>query len=138
MPEDKKQPGREQQEVTAETTAENATAYSLDGEKGLQAAEGKRLEEIYSKWMEGSGPEAEIVISSRIRLARNINGLPFPPLASDEQRKKVLAVIKRILKEQEENFSGMQLISINDLTPVYRQVLVEKHLISPSNNFIVI
>ena len=33
---------------------------------------------IASKWMEGTGPEPEVVISSRVRLARNLKDLPFP------------------------------------------------------------
>ncbi len=90
-----------------------------------------KIASIISKWMEGSGDEAEIVISSRIRLARNISGFPFPPLASDEQREKILSVGKRVLEEQKEQFSDMQLLDMSSLSPVYRQVLVEKHLISP-------
>jgi protein arginine kinase len=97
---------------------------------GDQSASGK-IKQITSKWMEGSGPEAEIVISSRIRLARNISGSPFPPLASDEQREKVLCIGKRVLQEQKDQFSGMNLLDMSNLSAVYRQVLVEKHLISP-------
>lgn len=108
---------------------------SADREASLPAAtdqdQEQKLEELTSKWMEGSGPEAEIVISSRVRLARNISGFPFPPLASDEQRKKVFDIAQKVLAEQQDNFTKMRLININNLTPVYRQVLVEKHLISP-------
>ncbi|MEW5919944.1 MAG: protein arginine kinase [Bacillota bacterium] len=138
MPEEKKHPDRDQQDQSEsffrdDTSAETATPPPLVREPDKQAAESekKKLEEITSKWMEGSGPEAEIVISSRIRLARNINGFPFPPLASDEQRQKVLSIAQKVLEEQKEHFSDMQMININNLSPVYRQVLVEKHLISP-------
>ncbi len=91
----------------------------------------EKIAQITSKWMEGSGAEAEIVISSRIRLARNISGFPFPPLASDEHREKVLSMGKKVLQEQKDHFSNMDLLDISSLSAVYRQVLVEKHLISP-------
>lgn len=99
-------------------------------ESGASGNSGK-IKELTSKWMEGSGPESEIVISSRVRLARNMRGFPFPPLASDEQREKVLATGRKVLKDQEDCFSTMQMLDIHGLSPVYRQVLVEKHLISP-------
>ncbi|HAP32629.1 MAG TPA: protein arginine kinase [Firmicutes bacterium] len=81
--------------------------------------------------MKGRGPEEEIVISSRIRLARNVNGLPFPPLASDAQREKMLALVHSVLQKQSERFMEMRLIHMGGLSSVCRQVLVEKHLISP-------
>ncbi|HHT46677.1 MAG TPA: protein arginine kinase [Firmicutes bacterium] len=91
----------------------------------------ERRSEIVSKWMEGTGPEAEIVISSRIRLARNIRKMPFPPLASDEQREKILQTAKDVLRNSRLEESGFGIMDISVLSPVFRQVLVEKHLISP-------
>jgi protein arginine kinase len=41
------------------------------------------------EWLDGSGPQAEIVLSSRIRLARNVAGVPFPHRADDVQRQRV-------------------------------------------------
>ena len=124
--------------VGAETEAENASAQTVNSagqqngqQQNEQSDEWKRLQEISSKWMKGMGPEEEIVISSRIRLARNINGLPFPPLASDAQREKVLALAHSVLQEQSEHFKDMRLIHMGSLSPICRQVLMEKHLISP-------
>ncbi|MDO9535019.1 MAG: protein arginine kinase [Bacillota bacterium] len=87
--------------------------------------------EIASKWMEGTGPEADIVISTRVRLARNMRNFPFPPLASDEQREKVLKLAEDVFLKNEEKSPELQILNINSLSPVYRQVLLEKHLISP-------
>jgi protein arginine kinase len=120
------------------TEAENATAQTVNS-AGQQSGrtqnehpgEKERLQEITSKWMKGMGPEEEIVISSRIRLARNINGLPFPPLASDAQREKMLALVHSVLQEQSEHFTDMSLIHMGSLSSICRQVLVDKHLISP-------
>lgn len=90
-----------------------------------------RRMEIASKWMEGTGPEADIVISTRVRLARNMRNFPFPPLASDEQREKVLKLAEDVFLKNEEKSPELQILNINSLSPVYRQVLLEKHLISP-------
>ena len=91
----------------------------------------ERRVEIASKWMEGSGPDADIVISSRIRLARNVRKLPFPPLASDEQREKVLRLAEKVMENQGDANMRLQLLSIRSRPQIFRQVLVEKHLISP-------
>ncbi|MEE2935766.1 MAG: ATP--guanido phosphotransferase, partial [Planctomycetota bacterium] len=38
------------------------------------------------EWLRGTGPESDIVISSRIRLARNLADFPFIRRCSDEDR----------------------------------------------------
>ena len=91
----------------------------------------EKKKEITSKWMEGQGPEAEIVISSRVRLARNIRNIPFPPLASDEQRKKVYTLVEKNVQGKLGKKDKLKMIETSSLSPVFRQVLVEKHLISP-------
>ncbi len=91
----------------------------------------ERRKEIASKWMEGQGPEEEIVLSSRVRLARNIHDLPFPPLASDEQRKKVYTLVEKIVQNRLKGKDKLKMIETSSLSPVFRQMLVEKHLISP-------
>ena len=48
------------------------------------------------EWLRGSGPEADIVMSSRIRLARNLAEFPFITRASDQDRGE----IERILRER--------------------------------------
>lgn len=85
---------------------------------------------ITSKWMEGTGPESDVVISSRVRLARNLKDFPFPSLASDSQRKAVLDKVESILSK-EKVFSSFSNLKLQDLSPLQRQVMVEKHLLSP-------
>jgi protein-arginine kinase len=41
------------------------------------------------QWMEQAGPEGDVVLSSRIRLARNLNGVPFPGQADAEQLERI-------------------------------------------------
>lgn len=81
------------------------------------------------EWLRGSGPEADIVISSRIRLARNLADYPFISRATDQDRTQIeKALHERILALAA---SGELLyVQIEDLEGVDRQFLVERHLIS--------
>lgn len=90
----------------------------------------KDEERIFSRWMEGTGPYAEVAISSRVRLARNIKDLPFPYLASDAQTRKVQDMIVKATENQKW-FEDFRLIKMEDLPDLEKQVMVEKHLISP-------
>ncbi len=85
---------------------------------------------ISSNWLTGEGPEAGIVISSRIRLARNIAGFLFPFLSSGNQSADILDKVKDIFQPQDEEEKFL-FLRVNDLEPLDRHVLVEKHLISP-------
>ncbi len=122
---------REKRPAPEEIEKNQSSKASGFPEEQLRQKEKERLEMICSKWMEGTGPEAEIVISSRVRLARNIKDIPFPSLASDDQRKKVLQMIEEILQKSAAHFSEFQVLNLESLPGVFRQVLVEKHLISP-------
>jgi protein arginine kinase len=86
-----------------------------------------------SKWMEGSGPQADIVISSRIRLARNLKGIPFPNLMNEAEAKTVIRQVGRTIKTKPfAQLAGeFELYSLGELQPLEQQILVEKHLISP-------
>ncbi|KYH31402.1 protein arginine kinase [Neomoorella mulderi] len=86
-----------------------------------------------SKWMEGSGPQADIVISSRIRLARNLKGMPFPNLMNEAQEVKVIRQVGQAIRAPGvfQAVGELRLQTLRELSPVERQILVEKHLISP-------
>ncbi len=83
--------------------------------------------------MEGTGPHADVVLSSRIRLARNLDNLPFPQRMSEADAAKLLAAAEEGVREI--NLIGfpsrVELYRLADTTPLDRQVLVDKHLISP-------
>lgn len=89
--------------------------------------------ERLSKWMEGSGPHADIIVSSRIRLARNLKGMPFPPSMDARQEGKVVQLVGRSIHAPsvEQTAGQLYLQRLRELTPLERQILVEKHLISP-------
>jgi protein arginine kinase len=81
------------------------------------------------EWLRGEGPHRQIVISSRVRLARNLRERPFPGWAKKAERTSILELIRshvEALPEMQEAFSE----SLQDLTALDRQVLVERHLIS--------
>lgn len=82
-------------------------------------------------WMEVAGPDSDVVISSRIRLARNLKGFPFPCRAQEED---LFAVYEQVRQVIEKGIHGdvFHLSSMEDLPPLKRQILVEKHLISPA------
>ncbi|TDA70185.1 MAG: protein arginine kinase [Clostridia bacterium] len=85
--------------------------------------------------MDGSGPYADLIISSRIRLARNLAGWPFPSLLSPERRQEVAREINKAAHaEAAYAVAGeLEMVMLDALSPVQRQILVEKHLISPQH-----
>jgi protein arginine kinase len=81
------------------------------------------------EWLRGSGPEADIVMSSRIRLARNLADFPFISRATTQDRTR----IERILHERTLAIAGeteLLYVNVSQLEKVDRQLLVERHLIS--------
>lgn len=91
------------------------------------------VSKAYSNWMTGSGPESDIVISSRIRVARNLSHFAFPHMLSDEQAGEVIHAVALALDHKElVSASGrLEMSRISELSSLQRQILVEKHLISP-------
>ncbi|GAA3412019.1 protein arginine kinase [Paenibacillus hodogayensis] len=86
-----------------------------------------------SDWMKGNSPDSDVVISTRIRLARNLLNLPFPMLATNAQSQEVLEQLVKVLKSDElQQISPMELFILDELDELQRKVLVEKHLISPN------
>lgn len=78
------------------------------------------------------GPDSEIVLTSRIRLARNIEGVKFPLLFSKEEAENVIQQVEgAIINESNQPFGQLELLSMNNLNTLEKRVLVEKHLISP-------
>jgi protein arginine kinase len=90
------------------------------------------LNQAVSSWMSAEGPDSDIVLSSRIRLARNFAAYKFPTLFSHEEAKIIIDNLEGILKQSPfEKFGQMELLKIEELQPLHKRVLVEKHLISP-------
>ncbi|MCG8405857.1 MAG: protein arginine kinase [Phycisphaerales bacterium] len=91
-----------------------------------------KIDELARKpgpWLRGGGPMSDIVISSRIRLARNIAGYPFLSKVSDEQRTEVVNLIRRRV-DGEGVGRKWRYVDLERVDELDRQVLVERHLIS--------
>jgi len=81
------------------------------------------------EWLRGSGPESDIVISSRVRLARNLAQFPFIRKCTDHDRAAIEQMLhEHILKAHE--LSGSFYVDVSELENVDRQFLVERQLIS--------
>lgn len=80
-------------------------------------------------WLDGTGPRSDLVVSTRVRLARNVRGVPFSHRARDEQLVSVLGSVERAAQSAS-SFAGGGLLRMHDLTPIDRQFLVERHLVS--------
>jgi len=86
-----------------------------------------------TRWIDEEGPLNDIVISSRIRLARNLEEYPFPIALTSKKSKEVIKKINDAIVEGntvlKKDFSLVEMDKISDND---KQVLIEKHLISPS------
>jgi protein arginine kinase len=82
-----------------------------------------------SPWLGGEGPHADLVLSTRIRLARNLQSVPFTHRAREEQLKGVLVSVSDAARTSGA-FSGGVFVKMNELNPVERQILVERRLVS--------
>jgi protein arginine kinase len=81
------------------------------------------------EWLRGSGPQSEIVISSRIRLARNISGFPFLAKCSKPQRKTLEGKLRDTILGAQLSLKTLY-VDLADAPDIDRQLLVERHLIS--------
>lgn len=82
------------------------------------------------KWYQQMGPEGDVVISTRVRLARNIADVPFPGRMTQEQSKKVIDAAYSALRDSSSD-GGVSFTDMQKLTPAKAMSLAEKHLISP-------
>ena len=81
-----------------------------------------------SNWYVQTGKDSDIVISSRIRLARNIKGIPFTTKCKPEDLEKVINIMNN---EVNSLGYGLKLFRMDKIDNVTKLSLIEKHLISP-------
>jgi len=85
-----------------------------------------KLEDL--SWLSGRGPESEIVLSTRLRLARNLEEFPFPPGCPPGH----LAQVVTLVGVQVEKLRELTFHQMYSLKPLELHLLVERHLISPA------
>jgi protein arginine kinase len=79
------------------------------------------------EWLRGAGPESDIVMCSRIRLARNLADFPFTNRASRSEKAEIEAHVKSALESAKIDASYFD---VNAMSNLDRQFLVERQLIS--------
>ena len=82
-----------------------------------------------AEWLKGAGPMSNVVVSSRVRLARNLAGMPFLSRCSDAQRREIAETLRGAFAKVA--LPGESLyVDVDQAQPLDRQFLVERHLIS--------
>ncbi len=75
---------------------------------------------------------SDVVISTRIRFARNLKEYPFPCRLSEDKKRKVASIIKEAVLEGHSAISDrFKYIQMSELTQEEAVSLVERHLVSP-------
>ena len=82
-----------------------------------------------AKWLENLGKDEDVVVSTRIRVARNLEKYKFPNIITVEESDELTREIVEAIKESEDIY---EFHKIEDLSDLERFVFVEEHLISPS------
>jgi protein arginine kinase len=82
-----------------------------------------------SPWLGGDGSHADLVVSTRMRLARNMAAVPFTHRAREEQLQGVVSSVAGAAAASP-SFATAFLLRMNELEPLERQILVERHLVS--------
>lgn len=86
------------------------------------------------KWYKKISQQDDIVVSTRIRLARNLEKFPFKNNMSPQQEIQLNHIVKQALEKANLGDNGFDYIYLEDLSDLQQLALVEKHLIS--HNFI--
>lgn len=82
-----------------------------------------------SKWYIGAGEQSDIVVSTRIRLARNIKEYPFPNKLNTKSRMELNNVIKEAIES--DNKYGLRFMEMRTLARFEAASMAERHIISP-------
>jgi protein arginine kinase len=80
-------------------------------------------------WLEASGDHADIVLSTRVRLARNLQGHAFGPRARVNDREAVLRLFKSAV-DRAETLTGGTLLEMPDVVTRTRRILLERRLVT--------
>ena len=80
-------------------------------------------------WLDASGDHSGIVLSTRVRLARNLEGFAFPGRARDGERLRILARVREAV-EGSPHLRRNLLVRVDELASDDRLLLHERHLIS--------
>ena len=84
-----------------------------------------------SSWYVGRAPEDDIAVSCRVRLARNISGLPFLSKMTDGQRRELIEMVKSALLESNTPYAkNLKFIDMASVPSNEIGAMAERHIIS--------
>jgi len=89
----------------------------------------EHLSDATCEWLKGTGPENDVVVSSRARLARNLIQFPFLAKATDEQKREIASTLRAKLGATD-FAKDLVYVAVDELGGIDRQFLVERHIIS--------
>lgn len=81
------------------------------------------------EWLRGTGPENDIVLSSRIRLARNLAGYVYSDRLEANEQHRLIEEVERAVKSTP-HLKDSEILEYHNLKDVDRQFFLERHLIS--------
>ena len=85
-----------------------------------------------SRWYIDKSAHNDIAVSCRIRLARNIQGLPFPNRMTLDDKRELNTRVKEAILNSNTPFSkSLKYINMCDIPEIQRYAMVERHIISP-------
>ena len=84
------------------------------------------------KWFEKSSGSDDVVISSRVRLARNLEEYNFPSRLSKEDAGRIIDDVKEAVLNAHEDNSYFHSVDMNELSSLEKVAMVERHVISPN------
>lgn len=81
-------------------------------------------------WLSGKGEEALVVLSSRVRLARNVAGCLYPTTSDSDVRRRIVSYFDSSVTRSKV-LSGGAYYKAADIDELSKEFLVERHLVSP-------
>ncbi|MCL0100453.1 ATP--guanido phosphotransferase, partial [Peptococcaceae bacterium] len=78
-------------------------------------------------WLTSGGPGRDVVVSSRVRIARNLANIPFPGVMFGADAESIFHAVKLAVAKR----NDIEFIWLRELSDAEREILMEKHLISP-------
>lgn len=80
-------------------------------------------------WLSGQGAESDVVISTRVRLARNVRGFPFPAKLDEERAAELVGKLEEEIRACPQ-LQGARFVGLKRTTEICREALLERFLIS--------
>ena len=90
----------------------------------------EEMAKLPAAWLSGKGEDALVVLSTRVRLARNVAGCKFPPAADLDTKKRIVGYFDSTITRSKMLAQGTY-YNAGDISNWDRDFLIERHLISP-------